>query len=73
MSTTNQILSKADAVLEVIFSHDQEMPSCQHKFSDIMEEIITMWRNNSEKVSKVEVFPSPDLTTAPKDAVNLGG
>lgn len=69
--TTQETLSKADAVLEIIFKHDQEMPSCEHKFSEIMDEIIEQWRDMNKKVGKVEVFPTQTLPTtaniAPKE------
>ena len=69
--TTEQTLLKSDVVLEVIFNHDQEVPSCQHKFSEIMDEIISMWRN-SEKIGKVEVFPNHDLSSNQQQRIAEG-
>jgi hypothetical protein len=63
MSTVNTTITKMDVVIDIIFKHDREMPSCEHKFSEIMDEIIQMWRLNEEKVGKVESFPTLTLPT----------
>jgi hypothetical protein len=61
--TTNDTITKSDAVMEIIFNHDSEIPSCQHKFSEIMDEIIMIWRNLEEKSWKVNGLETQTLPT----------
>jgi hypothetical protein len=49
--------------MEIIFKHDSEMPTCEHKFSEIMDEIINQWRNLEEKSWKVNGLATHTLPT----------
>jgi hypothetical protein len=45
MTTINETLRKADAVLDVIIKHDEQ--NSEVSFKEILQEIIERWRSNN--------------------------